>query len=196
MEKTQSMGVLGRLGHGVFKLLTYAIIIVSMAFALHVGVETYQHYTPVCFSDSFSNIMTGRPVGAGACKTTWSCPPLLLCHAGRVSGVAGLEEALAKVFGNSGSSSPVPPPPMERSVEMEEPVQSEEAADEEAWEEEGEDEWFEEGEDEWHEEAEEEDWAEMADADEHAAEHEDHEHANENEHEVEFGTEQAHEEEE
>jgi hypothetical protein len=180
------MGVLGRLGHGVFKLLTYAIIIVSIAFALHIGVESYQHYTPLCFSDSYSNgqVMTGRPAGAGACKSTWSCPHLLLCHGGRISGVAGLEEALSKVFGNSGSSSPMPPTVVSdetRSAGMEEPAQSEEGAKGEVWEEEGEDEWSEEGE-------EEEDWAEEWKADEHDAEHEEPEHANENDHEMEYGT--------
>ena len=142
VEKTQSMGVLGRLGHGLFKVLTYGIIILTTAFALHIGVETYQHYTPLCFSDSYSNqVMTGRP--AEACKTTWSCPPLLLCHAGSISGVAGLEEAFAKVFGSS-NSSPVPPTEVSEvrgEVRVEEPVESEEGAVEGIWEEEGEKDW-------------------------------------------------------
>ncbi|GAB5031918.1 Hypothetical protein NocV09_00701810 [Nannochloropsis oceanica] len=140
----QSIGTLGHLGHGLFKLLTYAIIILSSVFALHVGVETYKLYTPLCFSDSFSNgqVMTGRPPNAGACKTTWCCPPLLHCHAGRIAGVVALEK-VANAFGytsiTSTTSSPVP---MEvaggrREYSMKEPEKPEEA-----WEDEGGGRWI------------------------------------------------------
>lgn len=84
------MGVLLRLGYAMFRLVGYAVVILTVAFTLHLSFEAYHVMTPLCFYDSYSDgkVLSGQ--SGKTCKTVVPCPPLCLCHGGQIRGLAGM----------------------------------------------------------------------------------------------------------
>lgn len=84
------MGVLLRLGYAMFRLVGYAVVILTVAFTLHLSFEAYHVITPLCFYDSYGDgkVLSGQ--SGKTCKTVVPCPPLLLCHGGQIRGLAGM----------------------------------------------------------------------------------------------------------